>query len=133
MVARAAFAAAARSVMPALSVVMPRAGGASSNPCAAIEAEAVPLLDRPLSLTMTTEEPINSAQVHSQPNRGPTARGPRHTVKMIKTPDGEVTTQNVVEDAATHTLTVRAQKVTVTTAADGSRTLEFEDGTVDSN
>jgi len=59
--------------------------------------------------------------------------GPRHTVKMIKTPDGEVTTQNVVEDAATHTLTVRAQKVIVTTAADGSRTLEFEDGTVDSN
>jgi hypothetical protein len=44
----------------------------------------VPLLDRPLSLTMTTEEPINSAQVHSQPNRGPTARGPRHTVKTVR-------------------------------------------------
>jgi hypothetical protein len=40
---------------------------ASSNPCAAIEAEAVPcrkgrqLLDRPLSRTMTTEDMINSA------------------------------------------------------------------------
>ena len=30
------------AVAGALSVVMPREGGASSNPCAAIEAEAVP-------------------------------------------------------------------------------------------
>lgn len=56
--------------------------------------------------------------------------GPRHVVRTIKTPTGEMTTQNDVEQAGAHTLTLRAQKVTVKRDAAGT-TLEFEDGTVE--
>src|SRR6478735_4499080 len=33
---------------------------------------------------MTTEDLINSAQVYGQPNRGPTVRRPRHTMKTMR-------------------------------------------------
>jgi len=56
--------------------------------------------------------------------------GKRRMVKMLKTPDGE-TRQEVVGEASP--LTVKAQKITVTHAADGSVTLEFEDGSVEAD
>ena len=40
--------------------------------------------DRPLSRTMTTEDPINSAQVYGQPNRGLTVRRPRYPMKTMR-------------------------------------------------
>jgi hypothetical protein len=58
--------------------------------------------------------------------------GPRRTVKVLKTPEG-VTKQDVVEESGPHLLTVRAQKVTFTRAQDGSATIQFDDGSVESN
>jgi beta-lactamase regulating signal transducer with metallopeptidase domain len=56
--------------------------------------------------------------------------GPHRTVKVIKTPDG-VTKQDVVKESSPHLLTVRAQKATFTRAKDGSATIQFDDGTID--
>lgn len=55
--------------------------------------------------------------------------GMAHTVKVIKTPDGE---QHIESDQTPpHSLTMTAQKATITTAQDGSVTIEFDDGEVD--
>ncbi len=59
--------------------------------------------------------------------------GRRHTVKLRKTPDGETKQDVVEENAAPQLTTVRAQKVTFIRAQDGSTTIQFDDGSIETN
>jgi bla regulator protein BlaR1 len=58
----------------------------------------------------------------------PAGDGPRHLVKVIKTPDGEQ--RQEFDGAPPHQMVLKAQKATVTLAQDGGVIIEFDDGTV---